>query len=65
MIEIIFFLGGLVVGCLLVWRPFDTKYENGFLKGVEETINAKKGYLKDGRTVYFVKGLFDEQEREE
>ena len=65
MIEILFFLGGLLIGWLLLSQPFDMKYENGFLKGVEETINAEKRHLKDGRTVYFVKGLFDEQESEE
>ena len=64
MIEILFFLGGLVVGWILLPRPFDMKYENGFLEGVKATINAEKGYLKDGRTVYFVKGLYCEESEE-
>ena len=64
MIEILFFLGGLSIGWLLLPQPFDMKYETGFLDGVDATGNAEKKKMKDGRNALIIKGLFGRESEE-
>jgi hypothetical protein len=64
MIETLLFLGGLLIGWLLLPQPFDMKYEIGFLNGVRATLNAEKKKMKNGRNVLFIEGLYDMESEE-
>jgi hypothetical protein len=62
---IIFFLGQLCGG-LVVWVAMSetnmSARRNGFLAGVEATLNAEKNKLPDGREVYFINGLWEHKQ---
>lgn len=55
------FLGGLFVGWLSAPQPLVKRYETGFLNGIKATLNAEKKKMKDGRSVLFIEGLFEEE----
>lgn len=57
MIEVLFFLGGLSIGWLLLPQPsdIDMKYWNGFKDGVDAALNAEKKKFCDGRDVLIIK----------
>jgi hypothetical protein len=68
MIEaLLFFLGGLSIGWLLLPQPFvdmKYKYRTGFMDGVDAALNAEKKKFCDGRDVLIIKGLFGRENEE-